>query len=87
MKKYLILFCLSIACLSCQKKYCWKCTLYGPNSAGTGLDLTKPTNNTQCDMSKSDISNYEKAHTKTIRVNNGTNYQQNTVESAKCTQQ
>jgi hypothetical protein len=80
-KLLLVLVIIQIVNISCQKKYCWKCqTIYNAN-------FQNAVNSVKCDMTKSEIEQYEKANTKTQTVNNGNNNQTNTVESTHCTQQ
>ncbi len=86
MKKIIIVVLCAMSLIACQKKYCWKCTIYELNSEGS-FDLTNPHNSTECDMTEAQIKAYEKSNTKSVRVFNGNNYQESPVEITHCMQQ
>lgn len=66
MKKILIIALLGMVTVSCNKKHCWKCTTKVVRANGQS-DNAAP--EMQCDMTKSEISKYEKDHTTHVSGN------------------
>lgn len=60
MKKIAVLIIITLISTSCQKKYCWKCTI--SSQANGGLS-SSTTTTTVCDKTESEIRDYEKAAT------------------------
>jgi hypothetical protein len=69
MKKSILAFLTLVLVNSCQTKYCWKCMSTGRTNGSTQSQTT----NVLCDMTKSEIENYEKTATttQTIITSNG----------------
>jgi hypothetical protein len=60
MKKIAVIIIITLISTSCQKKYCWKCTI--SSQANGGLS-SSTTTTTVCDKAESEIRDYEKAAT------------------------
>ncbi len=60
MKKIAVILRITLISTSCQKKYCWKCTI--SSQANGGLS-SSTTTTTVCDKTESEIRDYEKAAT------------------------
>jgi hypothetical protein len=56
---------------SCEKKYCWNCTIMSQSNGGVNYSQTT---NTVCDKTETEIKDYEKAGTMTTRSNGITVY-------------
>ena len=69
MKNSILAFFTLIFLNSCQTKYCWRCMSTGKSNGTTQSQTT----NILCDMTKSEIENYEKTATttQTIITSNG----------------
>jgi hypothetical protein len=62
MKKIAVLLIITLISASCQKKYCWKCTISSQANGGAG---SSKTTTTVCDKTESEIRDYEKSATMT----------------------
>lgn len=66
-KKILIVAAFATLLFSCQKKYCWKCTL----TAGTPQGIVK-TESSVCDKTEKEIKEVEASGTTKTKVGNTT---------------
>jgi hypothetical protein len=77
MKNKSLFLLIALAISSCEKKYCWKCTVMSQSNGGVNYSQT--TTNV-CDKTESEIKDYEKAGTMTTRSNGITVYTSTSCE-------
>ena len=79
-----LLVILSFAsCKKEEQKFCWKCTLFPPNSSNTGVSSINKTVSDVCNQTEAEIRAYETDNTKTTKTSNGSIV---TIQSMKCSQ-
>ena len=67
--KTLILICLaSVFLLSCQKKYCWKCTWYA-DGPGLGYNSGRDETRVTCDITEEEANDQESYSKNGLRYN------------------